>query len=230
MKHTLLLLLLTALTFTACKKDPEEVVALLSETEAAEIVETALSDRTAGMESPTADLAKLIESSLSQCGVPGDTSLSKNKAGVVSYNYTYALGWVVNCNALNIPQNASTTLKGSGSFGTARWDGNTQGSGSLVFTGLAPSEPNYIANGSYTAAGTLNGDFRQKDPSISCTTELTLSNMSINKTTRSTNGGTGTVKIVATAANGSTQTLDGSLVFNSDGSITVTVNGHSHTF
>lgn len=231
--HLLALLLLatSALsTFTACKKDPEEIAALLSESEAAEIVETAMSDRTAGMEAPTVDLAKLIESSLGSCGVPGDTSFSKSKAGAVSYNYTFDLGWIVNCNALNIPQNASATLKGNGTFGTARWDGTTQGSGSLTFTGLALSEPNYIANGSYTASGDLTGDFRKTDPSINCKTELTLSSLTISKTTYAITGGTGTVKITATSASGQSQTLNGTLKFNADGTVTVTVNGHSHTF
>lgn len=227
----LLLLASAALTaFSSCKKDPEEIIALISESEAAEIVETALSDRTAGAEMPTVDVAKLIESSLGNCGVPGDTSFSKNKAGAVSYNYAYQLGWVVNCNALNIPQNATTTLKGTGTFGTARWDGSTQSSGSLTFTGLSLSEPAYIANGTYTASGDLTGDFRKTDPALDCTTELTLTNLSISKTNYTITGGTGTLKVTATNASGQTKTLSGTLVFNADGTVTVTVNGHTHTF
>lgn len=227
----LLFLAASALTaFSSCKKDPEEIAALLSESEAAEIVETAISDRTAGAESPTVDVAKLIESSLGSCGVPGDTTFSKSKAGAVSYNYAFNLGWIVNCNGLNIPQNATATLKGSGTFGTARWDGTTQGSGTLTFTGLALSEPAYIASGSYATTGNLTGDFRKTDPSITCTTDLTLTKLTISKTTYAITGGTGTLKVTATSANGQTQTLNGTLVFNADGTVTVTVNGHTHTF
>ena len=46
----------------------------------------------------------------------------------------------------------------------------------------------------------------------------------------STIGGTGMVSIQATAGNGQTRTLTGTLVFNGDGTATVTVNGHTHTF
>lgn len=215
---------------SSCKKDPEEVIELLSETEAAEIAENALSDRTAGAEMPTVDVAKLIESSLGSCGVPGDTSFQKSKAGPVSYNYTFDLGWVVNCNGLNIPQNASVTLKGNGSFGTARWDGATQGSGTLTFTGLGLSDPNYIANGTYTAKGDLTGDFRNTDPTLNCTAEIALSGLTISKTTYKVTGGTGTIKITASNAKGQSKTLNGTLVFNADGTATVTINGHSHTF
>ncbi len=227
----ILFLAASALTaFSSCKKDPEEIAALLSDSEAAEIVETTLSDRNAGAEMPTVDLAKLIESSLGSCGVPGDTTFSKSKAGAVSYNYTFDLGWIVNCNALNIPQNATATLKGNGTFGTARWDGSTQGSGTLTFTGLALSAPAYIASGSYSTTGNLAGDFRKIDPSITCVTDLTLTNLTISKTTFVITGGTGTLKITATSANGQTQTFNGTLVFNADGTVTVTVNGHTHTF
>lgn len=227
-----LLSLLTAalVTFSSCKKDPEEIAALISESEAAEIVETAISDRTAGAEMPTVDVAKLIESSLGNCGIPGDTTFSKSRAGAVSYNYGYELGWVVNCNTLNIPQNASATLKGSGTFGTARWDGTTQGNGSLTFTGLSPAEPNYIANGTYTITGKLTGDFRKTDPAINCTVEVTLTALTISKSTYAITGGTGTVKVTATSANGQSTTQNGSIKFNADGTVTVTVNGHSHTF
>ena len=227
----LLLLATSALTtFSSCKKDPEEIIALLSESEAAEIAETALSDRMAGAEMPTVDVAKLIESSLGSCGVPGDTAFSKSKAGPVSYNYAYDLGWVVNCNALNIPQNATATLKGKGTFGTARWDGSNEGSGTLTFTGLALSDHAYIANGTYTVSGDLTGDFRKTDPSLDCITALTLTNLSINKTTYAITAGTGTLKVTATNASGQSKTLTGTLVFNADGTITVTVNGHTHTF
>jgi hypothetical protein len=231
--HLLILLTFTITTvalFTSCKKDPEEIAALLSETEASEIAETAISDRTAGATMPTVDVAKLVESSLGNCGVPGDTSFQKSKSGTVSYNYKYDLGWVVNCNNLNIPQNATVTIKGNGNFGTARWDGATQGDGNLTFTGLGLSDPNYIANGSYTISGDVTGDFRKVDPTLTCKTEVTLTGLTISKSTYKITGGTGTLKITATDGKGRTETVNGTLVFNADGTVTVTINGHSHTF
>ncbi len=225
---TLTVAALTA--FTSCNKDREEIAALLSESEASEIAETAISDRTAGTTTPTVDVAKLIESSLGNCGVPGDTSFQKSKSGAVSYNYKYDLGWIVNCNNLNIPQNATATVKGNGTFGTTRWDGTTQGNGNLTFTGLGLSDPNYIANGSYAVNGDVTGDFRKVDPMLTCKTEVTLTNLTISKSTYKVTGGTGTLKITVTDGQGRTETINGTLTFNADGTVTVTINGHTHTF
>ena len=84
-------LLFAALTvFSACRKDPEEIIELLSNSEAAEIIETAISSKTAGFTMPAIDAAQIIETYLNSCNVPGDTSLNKSKAGgAATYDYTF---------------------------------------------------------------------------------------------------------------------------------------------
>lgn len=222
----------SALAFlSSCRKSTEEIAALISESEAAEIVETAVADRTAGLTMPTVDMAQIIDNSLENCGVPGDTTLQKSNSGAnAAYNYTFGLEWLIHCNDLGIPQDANVEVNGNGSFSTNRWSGNDLATGALTFTGLNPQATAYIVNGSYTLTGDLTGDLRRIDPTFNCTTTITLTDLSISKSTYNITGGAGTVQVTGANGQGNTRTLDGTLTFNGDGTVTVVVNGHSHTF
>lgn len=215
----------------ACRKSPEEIAALISESEAAEIAEASVAERTAGATMPAVDMAAILETTLQTCGVPGDTSFQRSQnSAAAGYQYTFNLGWLVQCNDLNIPQSASVDVSGAGSFTTPHWSGSDQTAGSLTFTGLAPSAPDYVANGSYTLTGDLTGSLRRVDPTFACVTEISLTNLTLRKSDYHITGGTGTLEITASNGQGNSQTLSGTLVFNGDGTATVTVNGHSHTF
>ncbi|MBK7938034.1 MAG: hypothetical protein IPJ82_13495 [Lewinellaceae bacterium] len=230
----LLILALFALPFlllTSCRKSAEEIAALISESEAAEIVENAVSDRTAGMTMPTVDVAQILSNSLNNCGIPGDTTLQKSNNGALgSYNYTFGLGWLITCTPLGVPQSASVDVSGNGTFSTTHWSGSDQTTGNLTFTGLSPQEPAYLVNGTYALEGDVTGDLRRVDPTFDCTTTITLTNLSISKTTYEITGGTGTVQVTGTNGQGNTRTLNGTLTFNGNGTVTVVVNGHTHTF
>ena len=233
MKNQMLLTLLVfaAILLVSCRKNAEEIVALLSESEAAEIVENAVTERTAGATLPVVDMTEIIEGALQNCGVPGDTTLQRTKtAGPVSYNHTFELGWVVNCNNLNIPVDAAVTVGGDGAFSTQRWAGEESASGNLTFTGLNPQATAYVVDGSYSLEGDVTGSFRKVNPTLNCSTTLTLSGLNIRKSDKQITGGAGTAVISVSNGTGQTETINGTLVFNGDGTVTVTVNGHTHTF
>ena len=137
-----------ALTLSACKKDPEQIAALISESEAAEIIEASLSARTAGMTAPAIDMAELLESLLDDCGVPGDTAIQRaDNLGPATYTYALDLDWLVNCNALNVPIDATFDASGTCAFTSNHWNGAEQSSVNLTFTGLALEhwQPNYLS-------------------------------------------------------------------------------------
>lgn len=233
MKNQMLLIVavFAATLLVSCRKNAEEIVALLSENEAAEIVETAVAERSAGAAMPAVDVTTLVESWLENCGVPGDTTLQRTKTtGPVTYNYTFDMDWLIQCNNLNIPTAATVNVAGNGSFSTQRWTGSDAAIGDLNITGLNPQAPDYIVNGSYTLEGDVTGSFRNVNPTLDCTTTLHLNNLSIRKSDRLITGGTGTATVVVTNGKGQTETLNGTLVFNGDGTVTITVNGHTHTF
>lgn len=229
----LLLATMTLAVFTlfSCRKNAEDALALLSETEAAEIVESSVSERSAGTAMPTVEMAQLLEGYLQNCGVPGDTTLQRsNTLGPVTCNATFDLGWLINCNALGVPQDAQVSVAGNSTFSTQRWAGADVTAGVLTFAGLQPQATAYVVNGSYTLEGDLTGSLRNADPTLSVTTTLALAGLEIRKSDYAIAGGSGTLAMVATNGRGRTETLDGAIVFNSDGTATVTVNGHTHTF
>jgi hypothetical protein len=220
---------LTALT--ACRKDPEEIIALLTNSEAAEIIETAVASKTAGFAMPVIDASQIIDAYLNNCNVPGDTTLNKSKAaGAATYNYTFNMDWLVTCSNLNLPQSAQVDITANGAFSSLHWAGSDVTAGNLTYTGLDLQAPEYIINGSYDLEGDITGALRKATPSFNCLTTLQLVNLTISKTTYNITGGTGTATVVGNAANGETKTLTGELLFNSDGTLTVTVNGYTHTF
>ncbi|MBL7826889.1 MAG: hypothetical protein JNJ57_09690 [Saprospiraceae bacterium] len=229
--YLIALLAVVLVSNSACRKDPEEVLELLSNSEAAEIVETALASKTAGFTMPAIDAAQIIEAYLNNCNVPGDTTLSKSKAGgAATYNYTFNMDWLITCSGANIPQSAAVNISANGAFTSLHWSGSDATSGNLKYTGLDLQSTAYIINGSYNLEGDITGTLRKVDPSFDCVTELDLVDLTISKESLKVTGGTGTVHITGATANGTTKTLDGTLTFNNDGTATVKVNGYEHTF
>jgi hypothetical protein len=225
-------LFLTALvSLTACRKDPEEIIELITNTEAAEIIEDAVANRTAGFTAPTIDAAALVNAYLNSCGVPGDTAINKVKTtGLATYDYSFGLDWLVTCSNLGVPQSANVGIAGNGNFTSPHWVGTEGTVGDLTFTGLSLQEAAYIVNGSYDLTGNLPGSLRKTSPSFDCIVALDLTNLTLDKSTYKISGGSGIATITATTANGQTKTITGTLVFNGNGSATVEVNGYSHTF
>lgn len=218
-------------TFASCRKDAEEIVALLTDSEAAEIAESAVAERTAGATMPTIDMSEILAAIPQTCDVPGDTILQRT-GGVAgtSYNYSFTLDWLVDCNDFGIPQSASVDVTGAGTFSSAHWSGNDQCTGDLAITGVAPSATDYVVNGSFALTGSMTGSLRHNDPTLTVNTTVNLSNMTVRKSDYVITGGNGTLVITASNAQGNSQTVNGALVFNGDGTVTVTINGHSHNF
>lgn len=221
-----------ATTFTSCKKSPEEIAALLSESEAAEIVETAVAEKLGGITVPTVDMAAMLESLLTSCGQPGDTSYTKSKTtGLATYDYTWNLDWLVNCNDFDIPQDATFDIAATGTFASQRWSGDDTTTGQMTFTGLQPSATEYTANGSYLLEGVLTGALRKTSPSLDVSLDMDLADLKLSKTSNQITNGDGTFTLEAKAKNAAESiTLTGSIAFNGDGTVTVKVNGHEHTF
>ena len=227
----LVVLITGTLSFTACNKKAEEIQALVSNSEATEILETMITERTAGLTMPTVDMAAILETVENNCGVAGDTTYSLTKTlGAATYNRNFSLNWLINCNQLNIPEDATFKVTGAGTFAGVNWTGETACTGDMAFTGLSGQATEYSASGSYLYTGTLTGDLRRTDPSVTCEADLSLTNLRISKTTNQITAGTGTATLKATATSGETITVTASIVFNGNGSVTVNVNGRERTF
>lgn len=226
-----LALLAVLFVLSACRKDGEVVAELLTASEAAEITESAVSERTAGATLPTIDMTELLASIPQTCNTPGDTTIQKSNAfGAASYSCTFNLSWLLHCNNAGIPQSADVDVSGNGTFASAHWSGADQTTGELTITGIAPSATDYVVSGAYSLTGNLTGNLRRTDPTLDVQTTVTLANLTVRKSDYQITDGDGTVSVTASNGQGQSQTLTGTLVFNGDGTVTVTVNGHTHTF
>ncbi|MBL7775729.1 MAG: hypothetical protein JNK89_06975, partial [Saprospiraceae bacterium] len=177
------------------------------------------------------DLATLLSNASLDCNKAADTSFQRNStAGPVNYQYQVDLGWLVHCNNAGIPQSADLSLTGAGAFAAQHWSGSTQSDGALRCTGLNPQATAYLFNGNYDLEGQLTGQLRNTDPTLDISIALQLTDLSLRKSDRLITGGTGAFTLTATNGRGRTETITGTLVFNGDGTATVTVNGYAHTF
>ncbi|MBL7808230.1 MAG: hypothetical protein JNN28_10460 [Saprospiraceae bacterium] len=232
-KHLLILpVFIGIIAFSSsCRKDPQEIIELITESEAAEIIEDAVADRTSGLTAPTFDAADIVTAYLNACGQPGDTTFSKSKTtGVATYNYVFGMDWLISCTDLGVPQSADINIEGNGNYSSPHWSGVQTTQGGLVFTGLSPQETAYVVNGNYDLDGNLTGTLRKVNPSIDCVISMELTNLLLDKTSQKITGGAGTFTLTASTANGQSKTLSGGLVFNGNNTVTVTVNGYEHTF
>lgn len=220
--------LLALSSLMSCRKDPEEIAELISDSEAAEIVESAVSSRSAGMTTPSEDAAKTLDANLYNCGIPGDTSVANSGGNnIAGYQYSAQVSWLVNCSNLGLPQSADFQLQGNSAFNAANWNGTETFNGSLHFSGLSLQETAYSAEGQFNFTGNLTGKRRNVDPNLNSTLTVDLSTLTIDKSTKQISSGNGTLQLVVSSASGQSKTLTGTIVFNGNQSATVTINGHS---
>ncbi|MEZ4918906.1 MAG: hypothetical protein R2792_07325 [Saprospiraceae bacterium] len=218
-------------SLSSCRKNADEVKEIITESEAAEIVEAAVSERTAGAALSTEEMARMAGSTLDQCNQPGDTSFAfSNDYAGASYAYQLGLDWLLSCSDLDVPQQLQFDMTGSGTFASVKWDGTQSSTGTLLLTGLDFQSAAYTLNGDYDYVGEITGDLRLVDPSLDCTIEINLVDLQLDKDTYDITTGSGSIVLTVSNGRGQTQTLNGQLVFNGDGTATVTINNLSYTF
>jgi hypothetical protein len=234
MKNILLFSLLSALTLSlvACSKDESNAPEVVSDQEATEIMESAVSSRSGGMDESLDNMMEMSAVAMNGlCGQPEDTTFSFNGSNLyATYNYTNTLSWLLTCSNFGVPQQLGFQINASASFDAARWDGSSTATGDLVVTGLKLLDTAYIVNGTYAHQGNVTGTLRNADPALDAILDVTLFDLTIRKQDRFITGGNGAFILAVTNAAGKTRTVNGTLVFNGDGTATVTVGGYSHTF
>jgi hypothetical protein len=224
------LTVVTLIGTTSCRR-ADEIRQLLSESEAAEIIETMIAERSGGVTNPIEVALISINAYRNNCGELGDTTFSRAKTtGLYTYDAAFTTSWKINCNSQGFPTDASSATSTNSNFTTPNWEGQETSSGNMAVTGLNSSASSYVANGSWNASSELTGDLRNVDPTITCTTVLKLDNVSYKKGTYSIEGGTGTAVITAKNGRGDEKILEAAITFNGNNTFTVKVNSFTYTF
>lgn len=229
-KTWVLALCLTMLTF-ACSDD-ETSEPVITDDEAAEEIAASLSTEVTVFASDVvvaADDAEngraLSSGKTAACNVPYSATFTDAFAGTnVSYTYTIEYDYTLSCTNAGIPTTLSYGFSSNTTYSGPRLSSEGDSEGSLIVTGFELSATQYSMNGSFERAGSITQKARQLKTFVS-TSDFTLTNLTVDKTTTMIKGGTGTVALNGTSSTGETYAVDASIVFNGDGTATVTIQG-----
>lgn len=164
------------------------------------------------------------------CGaVKADTISRQSSAGAsVTYSYNLTYNFMLLCDTSNHPDSLSSSLIYSGSYSGPNI--STANSGSSIFTvgGLLASAPDFIINGEYKSAGS----FKSKTDTAkngSNSIDIVVKGLTLKKPGRAIVGGSATIAISGDVPKKGNFSYTGTIVFNNDGTATLTINGTVYT-
>jgi len=231
---TLLLFFALALFSTACNKEKEEPEAVLNEEEIVALVEGAMMKSTDGLAAQTESAVVIAEDYAAKtvlggpCGQTKDSTLTYNFSNAfITAAYSSTLEWTLNCNNAMIPQSLDFNRIGTGTYETARMTSDDNAEGNWLVTNLVTGD-NYVFNGMYVRQGSQTSKVRNQN-TFTSTLTITGSNLNLSKATRRLASGTASFTLVGSGTGGRSFNYEGSLVFNGNGSVTITVNGQTRT-
>lgn len=134
---------------------------------------------------------------------------------------------MVDCNN-NVPDSLSSNLTWSGSFSGPNW--SNSGSGSSIFGvgGLTPTDTAFVVNGEFKRSGSFSSKVDTGKHGNS-SVDIAVSNLLVKKHHYSVEGGTATFSLTGDTPKRGSFSFSGTVVFNADGTATVTVNGTVYT-
>jgi hypothetical protein len=227
-------------TMMACNKesdviDPTAASGLTVNAEdVAAIIQSDVAQQSGGLYTLISDIATLAynRNNASYCGKTKDSTVTKKSSGTypnVSYSYTQAWSWTLNCTSAKAPSNLTYKTTLNGQYKVPSTSSVDSGTGDFVVSGLEPLSPNYVMNGTYNRKGSQTVNVSTEK---TLTSDLALSavNIQVNKSTLKVQaGGTASFVISGKSNTGKTFNFTGSIKFNGDGTITITINGKSTT-
>lgn len=237
-KIKLSLALMLLLGAVACKKTynssslSPKLTANVSADEAADMVAGSISLSSNGLASTTDDATQMAASlvtSHAKCGtVRADTISRQNTTGTTTFSYNLTYNYVVNCNGSNQPDSLSSSLIYSGSFNGPNLSSSNSGSSIFTVSGLLPTATNFVINGEFKR----NGSFKSKVDTTnvgSNNVDIVINALTLKKPSRSIVSGSATIAITGNVPKKGNFSFTGTLVFNGDGTATLTINGNVYT-
>ena len=205
-----------------------EVLETISESEAAEVIQSAISAETEGLVMQVEDVTEIAQTYLDSCGKVYDNQVNKNQNfGVRSYDYTFSWNWQMTCNSLGVPQTLSIGYDADGQYDTPRMTSDDESDGTFIISGLELSAPDYVFNGTVTRSGSQSSKIGNQS-SFSSQLAITTTNLTYNKSDDEIASGTADVTISGTDQNGNSFSYTGQVVFNGNNTATLTINGTSY--
>jgi hypothetical protein len=233
MKTTKLFLLACLLCAAgACNDDDDDSSAITSE-EAADVVGSSLAINSSGLtavvnasvEGTDAALEASEGGRTAACGYTNELTFSATNlpGALITYSYDYSYSYILTCGN-DIPQSLAVTTAYEGQFDAPRLASQHTGSSNLTITALDETETSYIINGDYDRAGSFQSKIRNKNSSTS-TVDFSVDDLTVDKTNQKILSGSASVTITGSVTGKGSFTYTASVVFEGDGTATVTING-----
>jgi len=221
----------------ACKKNVNNptttgISGNITTDDAASMVTSSLSPSTNGMAGSVADAtlgASVMFSAHVQCGMTRSDTISRQSSSGSPYSYSFHLtyNFMVDCSN-NVPDSLSSNLTWSGSFTGPNWSNSNSGSSIFGVGGLLPTDTAYVVNGEFKRSGSFSSKTDTSKHGNS-SVDIVVSNLLVKKHWRTIEGGTATFTIIGDTPKKGSFSFTGTVVFNSDGTATVTINGTVYT-
>ena len=162
------------------------------------------------------------------CGTTlADSATNAGSADSVTWSYFVKYTHTLNCNANEAPDNIVNTLAFHGDYSGPNISTTGTGTANATIAGLTVNATNFVINGEYKRAGSFTSKVGNK-ASGNSNVDITLTNVTLSKPERKITGGTGTISVTGTSPKGSFS-FTGTIVFNGDGTATLTVSDASYT-
>jgi hypothetical protein len=161
-----------------------------------------------------------------ECNVPFDTTFTYTISGDATGAFTHNWNFLLNCQA-GIPVSLNVNASHEGTFSGPNIEREVNGNRQRVWTGLQPFATEFVLNGSSTRYGTRTHNFGAGN-TFTWTLNRSVSDLTIDKDTHQILGGTATLEGDLIVSNGNNYEFDATLVFNGDGTATLTINGNEY--
>jgi hypothetical protein len=219
----------------ACKKNDNSGVSIsgnVSNAEAADMVAGSLSMNSNGVANVSADAtldATAYINTHVTCGTTKSDSISRQSTAGSAYSYSYNLkyNYMVNC-INNVPDNLSSSLVYSGSFSGPNLSSSNSGSSVFTVGGLAPTAKDFVINGEYKRSGSFQSKIDTTNHGNS-SIDIVINALTITRPGRNIASGNATVSITGDVPKKGNFSYTGTLVFNGNGTATLTLNGTVYT-
>lgn len=238
------LIVLLMLGAFSCKKDNSSSSgSSVTTDQAADLAASSLAENSNGFSTVTDDIAvnaqgiSSVNSGLAvnstqatasvhqECGTTLTDSVTRNvTVDSVTINYFFKYSHTLNCNSSNQPDNVINALSYKGSFDGPRLSSTNSGSANVTIAGLTSTATNFVLNGEYKRDGSFQSKVGNK-ASGNSHIDIVGTNITLSKPGRKILSGTATITISGTGPKGNAFNYTGTIVFNGDGTATLTLSG-----
>jgi len=164
-----------------------------------------------------------------RCGTIRSDTISRQSSAGSQYTYSYNLtyNFQVDCNSSSQPDSLSSNLTYSGSYSGPNMSSTNSGSSVFGVSGLLPTDTAFVINGVYKRAGSFASKVDTAKHG-SDNINITITNLTLKRPGRFIESGSATISITGSTPKHGAFSYTGTVVFNGNGTATVTINGTAY--